>query len=261
MAKLQEERSYNPSIHVMNLLKKCSRGIQSYHDKMVRHLFEISCLDGLENMASLKRLPSEFLSHYRKALDLYDASNQFLLGQLRRCGLQVSCRFGCSHCCYHMPTGVSVTELVCLYHAMHQGGLLDRFFRRSLEAEEKLGCIYQWCRESNAAEKESDRESMLKSYNRCEQLCPFLQEDTCQVYPYRPLACRMHFSLSPAHWCHPSHFQNPYAIQINLEPLEGVWEAFDRVDSRFKLGLSDVMVCGLLELTVNVMKFDEIRFV
>jgi Fe-S-cluster containining protein len=82
----------------------------------------------------------------------------------------------------------------------------------------------------------------------------------CQIYPYRPLACRMHFSITPPHWCRPSHFQNAQALGFNLEPGKCVFDALKKLKNRFHLDLSDVMICGLLELTVNVMRFEKIRW-
>ncbi len=70
----------------------------------------------------------------------------------------------------------------------------------------------------------------------------------------------MHFSLTPPHWCRPSHFQNASALGFNLEPGSRIFEALEELDDRFQLDLSDVMVCGLLELTVNVMKFAKIQW-
>ena len=98
-----------------------------------------------------------------------------------------------------------------------------------------------------------------KSYRDLEQRCPFLDGQLCQIYPYRPLACRMHFSLTPPHWCRSSHFQNAHALGFNLEPGKCVFDALEKLDRPFSVDLSDVMVCGLLELTVNVMKFKKIR--
>ena len=98
--------------------------------------------------------------------------------------------------------------------------------------------------------------SLSTAYCGFEQPCPFLKENLCQIYPYRPLACRMHFSLTPPHWCRPSHFQNPHALRLNLEPGKCVFDALEKLEDRFQLDFSDVMVCGLLELTVNVMQFE-----
>jgi hypothetical protein len=70
----------------------------------------------------------------------------------------------------------------------------------------------------------------------------------------------MHFSFTSPHWCRPSHFQNAHALGFNLEPGKRVFDSLEKLDNRFQLDLSDVMVCGLLELTVNVMKFEKIHW-
>ncbi|MDY0040234.1 MAG: hypothetical protein RBS57_07970, partial [Desulforhabdus sp.] len=180
---------------------------------------------------------------------------------LRHQGFPVHCEPGCSYCCCHMPTGISTPELIYIYYGMHKSGLFPRFFRRCLGAEEQWGEILKRCSYSTAGGIESAdiREAVLRDYHRLQHDCPFLQQHLCQIYPYRPIACRMHFSLSSPHWCNPSHFQNDHAIRFNLEPGEKVFEALQHLETRLCLKLSDVMVEGLLELSVNIMKFDEIR--
>lgn len=255
--------AYDLPIEVENLPEQVSCNLAGYQNKIARYLFEISCLSKLEAINSEHYLPSEFLKYFEKIMALYDESVQFLLGHMRRRGFTIQCQPGCCHCCYHMPTGVSAGELLYLYHGMCQTGIMERFFRRCLEAEEswveviRRHHISADCR----AELDSSYEASLTCYQRLERACPFLQDKRCQVYAYRPLACRMHFSLSAPHWCHPAHFHNAYAVRFNLEPGAPVVDALNHLDDRLQLRLSDMMACGLLELIVNVMQFREIHWI
>lgn len=232
-----------------------------YQEKMARYLMKMANLDGLEDLAGKGALPSLFFKLFAKALKLYDESAQFVLGRLRHRGFRVRCRMECPHCCHNMPSGVSTVELVYLYHAMHERRFVGPFFRRCLEAEESwvAVCRDYRNREAAAGQQANQREALLREYLGAHHPCPFLRNRLCQIYPCRPLSCRMHFALSPPHWCHTRHFQNPYAVGFNLEPGGKVQMALDRLDRRFQLDLSDIMVCGLLELTVNVMRFEEIQ--
>ena len=243
------------------IIRELSLGVADYWQKMADYLFDLSCLDGLGDLVSRHSLPSKFFSGFRKALDLYDESVHYLLGRMRQRGFNVQCRLECPHCCLNMPSGVGIAELVYLYQAMHDRGIAPRFFRRCLEAAQTWSAACRRPRQASSASAngESDREGSLEVYFHSEHPCPFLVNDMCQVYSCRPLACRMHFSLTSPHWCHPSHFQHPYARNFNLEPSEKVWETLERLDQRFRVELSDTMVCGLLELTVNVMRFEKIR--
>jgi Fe-S-cluster containining protein len=155
-----------------------------------------------------------------------------------------------------------VAELLHVYHGIHQSGRLPIFFRRCLEAQEAWAYLLpqREGRGASARAESTSRDMLLTRYQFLDQPCPFLQQGLCQIYPFRPFACRMHFSISPPHWCRPSHFQSPYAVRFNLEPGMRVLDALDRLDDRLQIGLSDMLVTGLLELTVNVMRFEPIGF-
>jgi Fe-S-cluster containining protein len=254
--------SNDTTIEVAHLIEDALETATAYQHHMARYLFEIACLDGLQNLPADGSLPSSFLGYFQKVLELLDESLTLSLGQLRDAGLTVQCRRECSHCCCQMPTGVSTAELIYLYHGTQQSGAKSKFFRRCLEAEEFWVEVFHQETKERAPPGDCGKltELISKSYRSLEHPCPFLQGEACQIYPYRPLACRIHFSLTPPHWCFPSHFQNAHALGFNLEPAKCVFDALEKVDNRFQLELSDVMVCGLLELTVNIMKFQKIRW-
>lgn len=254
--------SYDLPIHVENLPEPVCRSVASYQSKMASYLLEIPRRGELEKVGVDHCLPAHFLRYFKKVMDLFDESLQFLLGYLREQGFGIRCHPRCCHCCYHMPVGISVAELLYLYHGMHQSGILNRLFRHCLEAQQSWTAVLlrRTTGDNPRAESEQTFEALLADYHQIEQPCPFLHNNLCQLYSYRPLACRMHFSLSPPHWCHPAHFQNSHAVRFNLEPAECVTQALTRLDERLQLNLSDIMVCGLLELTVNVMQFAEIQW-
>jgi Fe-S-cluster containining protein len=253
-------RSDDSYVGAAGLIQSALNTTIAYQRHMARRLFESTCLDGLEKLVVDGSLPAAFLGYFKKVMNLFDESIRLSLRQVRDAGMTVQCRPECPHCCHQMPTGVSTAELIYLYHGMQQSGATSRFFRRCLEAEELWVEIFHQQTDENT--KTGDCRNLVelisKSYRDLEHRCPFLEARTCQIYPYRPLACRMHFSLTPPHWCRPTHFQNTHALGFNLEPGNCVLDALEKLDSCFQLELSDVMVCGLLELTVNVMKFNKI---
>jgi Fe-S-cluster containining protein len=251
---------YDTTIEAVSLPEKVQRIVASYQTGINNHLFKISCLTGLTGWQAKGALPRQFIKLFEKAIDLYDELVQFLLGHLHREGFAIQCSPGCIHCCCHMPIGVTVPELIYLYRGMHQSGLFPKFFRRCLEAEEEWREILKSHAgtQLRGTQPAFIRETVLKQYHQLEHRCPFLQDDMCQVYPCRPLACRMHFSLSSPYWCRPSHFQNNYAVRFNIEPEERIFETLEHIGDLLQLHLSDIMVCGLLELSVNVMKFQEL---
>lgn len=254
---------YDVVVETSNLPEHVMEAVANYQNKACHYLFEISWLEGLSRWTRTKTLPAYFIKYFEKALDLYDESVSYLLGHLRHQGISIRCTPRCTHCCCHMPVGISTPELIYLYYGMHRSGVFPRFFRRCMEAEEQWREILKSfthlpCDEDR---NESIRDKTLSSYHCLEHYCPFLQDNLCQVYPYRPIACRMHFSISSPHWCNPSHFQHDHAVRFNLEPGENVFAALEHLENRLQLKVSDTMVGGILELSVNVMKFEEISWI
>jgi Fe-S-cluster containining protein len=234
-----------------------------YQNKVAELLLRAARAEGLASAHAPRRLPLELLRGYARAMNLYDEALRFTLGQLRRGGDAVQCRTGCTYCCRQMPTGVTPAEIVFLYQGMCESELSARFFRRCLEAQELWSEILCQCRDDaggkTALEEENVTAAMVR-YHASGQFCPFLQNDLCSVYPYRPLACRQHFSLSPPHWCDPAHFQHAHARAFNLEPADTVYEALGVLNERLALRLSDVLSCGVLEFMVNVMQFHPLEW-
>jgi Fe-S-cluster containining protein len=258
----QESKCSAPPSPFQVISQDVQREIGRYQTKMAQYLFDMACLEGLEHFPERQALPRQFLVYLRKVVALHDESVRFLLGELRRHGYCVRCGPGCSACCQNMPSGASVVELIYLYHGMQESGMFSRFFRRFLEAEECFADVYTRCQGDMTTELPATAllDKVLAGYHALGRGCAFLHNELCQLYSYRPFACRMHFSLSPRHWCDPRHFHAPYAVIFNVEPGKCVYEALDRLEERLRVNLSEVMACGILELTVNVMRFDRIHW-
>jgi len=239
------------------------RSTANYQKKIAYYLLQIACLNGLEKLPATRALPYHFLTCLQKVMGLYDESNRFFLGHLRRLGYTIQCVPGCTHCCRNMPSGLSSLELIYVYHGMHERGISSRSFRRFLEVEELFTEVFLQCRNllEPFSQNPAGMDQVLSRYQDLEQPCPFLQTGLCQIYPYRPFACRMHFSLSPRYRCDPKNPQRSHAVTFNLQPGDCVFEAIDRIESRLRFKLSEVLACGLLELTVNLMKFERIQWI
>lgn len=245
------------------LHEEYGRGIiGNYQKKIAACLHEMSRLDGLAQLGSRRSLPVLLLKHFQKAMELYDASTRYFLSRLQRRGVTVRCRSDCTFCCYNMPSGLSTMEFIYVYTGSYSTGIAPRLFRRCLEAQEHWSrLVHESCGDALSEHgRPLTREELLKAYQGLCIPCPFLDGTSCLIYTYRPLACRMHFSLSPPAWCNPSHFQNDYAVRFNAEPSDCVQDALDVLDDCFHLNISDIMVSGFLELTVNVMEFEPIQW-
>jgi len=232
-----------------------------YQRKMERLLLEMARLPGLSSWQGSRSLPLVLLRSFAKVLRLQDESSRFFLGHLRRCGYNASCKVGCAHCCLKMPCGVGAMELVFLYHGIWCQGDFAKTARRFLERDQ---CWSRICSRrrfaAGAAAPVPDLLGLLNDYEGLLQPCPLLDDGLCRGYRYRPFACRMHFSLSPPHWCRPDHFQHHYAVCFSLEPGERVYAALDKLDQRFGLERREPLTEAMLDLTVNVMSFQPLRW-
>jgi hypothetical protein len=244
------------------MLQDAQGAVASYQDKIADYLFEMACLKGLEDFAKKRSLPLRFLIYTEKLMDLCDQSNRFFQGVMRRQGLIIQCRRDCTYCCRNMPAGLSLVELLYFYHGMQESGSFPRLYRRCLEAGEWWAKAFQQCRstESHDAHALPLPEKALRRYQEWGLPCRFSQGGSCQLYPYRPFACRMHFSLSPSSWCNPHHCQFSNAVIFNLEPSGRVAAALERIEHRLQIKLSEILACGILQLTINVMRFERIRW-
>lgn len=107
--------------------------------------------------------------------------------QARLDGATITCRKGCSNCCYH-PVLLSILEGVTLFQWLQARGLWSSSLRdklRSVGDQTKFLAFEVW------------------SYSLIP--CPLLDTQTqlCKAYEGRPFACRITYSIGPAENCHP----------------------------------------------------------
>jgi len=55
--------------------------------------------------------------------------------------------------------------------------------------------------------------------------CPFLQNDRCSIYAYRPFVCRRHIALTKtSHWCHPDRANQINISLVNFSEIDRVFD-------------------------------------
>lgn len=116
-------------------------------------------------------------------------------------GLKISCKKGCAHCCYqHVPLMEAEKDLI-LRHMEEKDLVLGE------EAQSRLR------RQGNALKRgEWDK---LRHEDKA---CIFLGEDqTCQIYPVRPMACRSYMVVSPPSQC--NHRFGVQRVEIVQMPM------------------------------------------
>lgn len=127
-------------------------------------------------------------------------------------GKSISCRAGCGACCRQLvPVSLFEAEALTAWIGTlppPQRSELERRFHLALSA----------LRDAGVLEKVLDHESVLEQeqitqlgidYFHAGVACPFLENESCSIYPIRPLSCREYLVTSPAELC-----RDPAANQV-----------------------------------------------
>ena len=131
-------------------------------------------------------------------------------------GKAISCRDGCAHCCRY-PVDASLQECECIAYYLYQHeDVLKRFlltfgiWRESIMRIEPGFRQMQALSEKIMSDKATGQEIEL-FYDRCGAYgladipCPFLEENSCSIYPVRPYVCAGVVATTPGEWCHSAH--------------------------------------------------------
>jgi Fe-S-cluster containining protein len=145
-------------------------------------------------------------------------------------GRSVSCRIGCAACC-RQPVPISPSEaraLAALVAAMpepRRSTIRDRFASaRATFAAAQVDT----CSAAIARLRVEDQVAWGDAYLRATVACPFLEDESCSIYPDRPTICREYLVTTPAENC-----RTPTAETIRRVPLPGnVSVAIVAVDRR-----------------------------
>lgn len=109
-------------------------------------------------------------------------------------GTVATCHAGCGACC-HIPVRISEYEAAVI--AARTGRKMTKV---SAKAAKRLNQKEFYC------------------------ACPFLQEGRCSIYEFRPLMCRIHFSLDDSpDWCDYGHGVKHSVAYWDRRPIELIW--------------------------------------
>jgi len=133
-------------------------------------------------------------------------------------GRAISCRAGCGICC-RQPVPISEPEA----HAL--AAVVEKMPEpRRSEVRARFAAIQQRLEETGLGAKmggwlEGERDAVLKSaleYMRLGMACPFLEHESCSIYPDRPLICREYLVTNP-----PGNCANPGPENIERVEIAG----------------------------------------
>lgn len=124
-------------------------------------------------------------------------------------GKKISCRAGCSHCCYLLveistPEAMELAHWVLKQPKARRQQLVKRIEENAAEARKLFSESKKDARYCEPV-VDSSAEISQKSYDRYffekKRPCPFLEDGCCSVYPVRPSTCRMHLVTSDPVLC------------------------------------------------------------
>ncbi len=133
----------------------------------------------------------------------------------KRKGRSVSCKAGCGTCCYQMvplspPEAIWIAELVDYLEKTEWKGISRKFG----EIEQVLinhGMVEELLNPDYSDDVALD---VAKRYFWLKIPCPFLKDNSCGIYPYRPVACREYNVTSPSEYC-----ADPYSNDVVKVPM------------------------------------------
>lgn len=193
---------------------------------------------------------------YMKACHQQIARDQIAYVEAR--GETLSCRKGCSFCCYfYVEASLQECEAI-VYYLYHNESALNGFLERYFpwrEALEQNGDLFEGCEQIftemllSGVSKQGEQafEEALRLYRKQNIGCPFLVKDLCQIYEVRPATCAgLSVTTSPDR-CNPQNFDDP---KCNLTVVDGAMfdlSFYYRRLSRPSLLFMPVAVYGILE--------------
>lgn len=131
-------------------------------------------------------------------------------------GLSISCRKGCGACCRQLVPiseleAESIRRLVAELPEPRRSTVIEHFERGVGQLAEANMIDTLRAPERVDAER---AESVGLDYFRQAIPCPFLEDESCSIYPDRPLACREYLVTTPASNC-----TNPTSENVQCVPV------------------------------------------
>ncbi len=159
--------------------------------------------------------PMRLVDLVSTALEFTDILVKRAIDKEEKEGRKIYCGPGCGVCCNQMvplspPEAIWISELVD--HLEKSGWKeLSQKFDRIAEKLEQLGMVGELLDPDFSDDVALE---IAKKYFQLSIPCPFLVDNSCRIYPYRPVACREYNVTSPPEFC-----RDPYSNQVNKVPM------------------------------------------
>ncbi len=161
-----------------------------------------------QSLGNLRRIRTQLSTDFDRELQTQTLSGKG----------SITCRAGCSNCCYH-PVLITALEGVLLYRWLAEHGR----WTPSVQAQIK-------------AHADSTKDLDFSVWFLSIIACPLLDEKTkrCTAYSARPYTCRVTYSLGDPENCHPHRIEKTGLVN-KQEVMASYHREQDKIVSRHKL--------------------------
>ena len=192
---------------------------------MVKHRSQkIEKIEAKENIGSYGVWRKEFCRKYLELLiRIRNNTYNSLVETLTPKGETITCRKGCTYCCFHYVA-------VSLAHGIV---IVDYLYKRKELLEQFVNDCERWHHKGYPISDSIDR-TRIQAFSSSMPIdrviavtrplsvryldmniqCPFLVDNRCSIYDVRPLPCSGHYSVSPPDWCASVTQQEPVIHQL-----------------------------------------------
>jgi len=161
--------------------------------------------------------PVELLPLVRSLADAFGA---ITVETIEEQGRKISCKHKCAACCRQLiPLSEiearGIAELVEAMPEPRRSEVRERFAaaRRQLEGADLLDRLVALQPMPSGAEFLP----LAREYFRLWIDCPFLEDESCSIYPERPVACREYMVVTPAENCRELDPKTVHAVSLKAE--------------------------------------------
>jgi Fe-S-cluster containining protein len=172
----------------------------------------------IEARIELSRNAERLVDLTFKMLDISSVAADMGARAAHKLGLKVSCRMGCGHCCRQLvplsaPEAAMVFEFVKTMPEPRRSVVSERFSAAGAHLQ-KMGLISELERLQHPDLSDREQKDITRKYFEEKIACPFLEDESCSIYPVRPSMCREYLVCSPA-----DHCRDPYGHRIDKLPV------------------------------------------
>ncbi len=130
-------------------------------------------------------------------------------------GRAISCQAGCGACCRHMvpvspPEALYLMNVIDSFEPARRSAISERFEQLEKVLDEH-GMIAELL---DPDVIDAPVLPVARQYFGLGLACPFLVDESCRIYPHRPVACRDYNVTSPPAWC-----ARPYEHDVAKVPM------------------------------------------